>query len=356
MKKKELENEEKIESSEEPKEEVKEPVIEEEDNEGFVLREDGVKDPVLNRNEVKEENFEYDSDPLKHIEDERKLFLGKYKKQNMLKWVVSLIALAGVITTWIVIPNVANGQSWAMPVMISVIVTLLALLILYTLWVRRSLNSKMRAYFNVFYEESNKFVFDQEGFDKLEPQTPDKISKEQFTDNGMYKDIIEVGSRGLTAVEYHNIPFMVCDCAGQVKTEKRIAPVFVGKYLFAASNYDDDDPIIVYLKGDVRSLPPTDIDDKKQVHNDNKVIIWSNNSKWEKTVNAAFKKLLTQIHLSNDLVDFAISITKGRVFVCMGYDDPLMVLPLEKPYNPNPVKTYKKDILAAVRIIEFLNK
>ena len=40
----------------------------------------------------------------------------------MLKWVVSLIALAGVITTWIVIPNVANGQSWAMPVMISVIV------------------------------------------------------------------------------------------------------------------------------------------------------------------------------------------------------------------------------------------
>ena len=320
-----------------------------------VVREDGVADPVLNRNEAPED-LSYDSEPLAHIEEERKVFLSKYKKQNSLKWVVSLLALAAVITIWIVIPNVAGKESWSMPVMISSIVGILALLLLYTFWIRRSLNTKMRAYFQVFYEESNKFVFDQEGFANVEAQSPDKISKEQFTDSELYKDIIEVGSRGLTAFEYNGVPAMVCDCAGQIKTEKRIAPAFVGKYLFAASNYDGDDPIIVYIKGDKRSLPPTNVEDKKAVHDDNKYIVWSNNSKWESVVNTPFKKLISQVKLSNDLVDLAISITKGRMFIAMGYDDPLMVLPLEKPYNPNPVKTYKKDIAVIAKFIELLNK
>lgn len=339
-----------IESSKENLEEVNK-----EETEQIIVREDGVADPVLDVNEAPAD-LNYDSDALSHIEEERRSFLSKYKKQNTFKWIVSMIALAGVIVTWIVIPNVAGGESWSMPVMISVIVGLLALLLLYTFWVRKSLNTKMKDYFNVFYSESNNYVFDQEGFDKVEMQTPDKLTKEQFADCGMYKDIIEVGSRGLTAFEYHNVPIMVSDCAGQVKTEKRIAPVFVGKYLFAASNYEEDDPIVIYLKGDQRSLPPTNADDMRSVFDDKKMTIWSNNSKWEKTVNSSLKKLLNGVKLSNDLVDLAISIQKGRVFVCMGYDDPLMVLPLEKPYNSNPVKTYKKDVLAVVKIIEELNK
>ena len=92
------------------------------------------------------------------------------------------------------------------------------------------------------------------------------------------------------------------------------------------------------------------------MHDDNKYIVWSNNSKWESVVNTPFKKLISQVKLSNDLVDLAISITKGRMFIAMGYDDPLMVLPLEKPYNPNPVKTYKKDISVIAKFIELLNK
>ena len=329
--------------------------VEEEIAPEVIVREDGVADPVLNRNEAPED-LNYDSEPLARIEEERKVFLSKYKKQNSLKWVVSLLALAAVITIWIVIPNVAGGESWSMPVMISSIVGILALLLLYTFWIRRSLNTKMKQYFLTFYSESNKFVFDQEGFDKVEAQIPDKINKEQFTDSELYKDIIEVGSRGLTAFEYKGIPAMVCDCAGQIKTEKRIAPAFVGKYLFAASNYEGDDPIIVYIKGDKRSLPPTNVEDKKAVHDDNKFVVWTNNSKWESVINTAFKKLIGQVKLSNDLVDLAISITKGRMFIAMGYDDPLMVLPLEKPYNPNPVKTYKKDIAVIAKFIELLNK
>ena len=350
MEEKDIKNEEKIEPSLEENNPGEEEIQPE-----YITQEDGVKDPVLNRNEAPA-NFEYNAEPLKHIEEERKLFLAKYKKQNSLKWVISLVALAAVIATWILIPNVAGNQSWSMPVMISVIVGILALLLLYTFWIRNSLNKKMREYFSMFYSETNRFVFDQDGFDKVEMQTPDKIEKEVFLDSLMYKDIVEVGSRGLTAFEYNGVPIAVCDCAGQIKTEKRIAPVFVGKYLFAASNYDEDDHIIVYIKGDKRALPPTNADGLKKVHDDNKYCVWSNSSKWDKTIDSSFKKLLNQYKLSNDLVDVAISIVKGRVFIAMGYDDPLMVLPLEKPYNPNPLKTYKKDIVTSVKIIETLNK
>ena len=62
-------------------------------------------------------------------------------------------------------------------------------------------------------------------------QEPGKISIDFFRQNNLYKDIIEVGSRGLTEFTYNKIPMQIVDCAGNVRADKRIKPVFVGKYL-----------------------------------------------------------------------------------------------------------------------------
>lgn len=319
------------------------------------VREDGVADPVLNANVV-DQTFEYNDEHLKKIEEERQLFLAKYKRANSLKWVFSILGLALLITTWILIPNLSNGEKWGTTVLVVVVLAILVCLLTYSILTKRSLNTKMHDYFALFYKESNMFVFDNEKFKKVELQNPDKITKDQFTDNQLYKDIYEVGSRGLTSFEYNGIPTMICDCAGQIKTNKRIAPVFVGKYLFAPANYNSDDRLIIYIKGDQRSLPPTNIDDVKVVSDDEKMTIYSNNPKWNKVITKNLKNILDEIKLSNDLVDYAISLTNGRCFICMGYDDPLMVLPLEKQYNPNPITTFKNDLTVAMKVIEELNK
>ncbi|MDD4154870.1 MAG: hypothetical protein PHT30_05645, partial [Bacilli bacterium] len=87
------------------------------------------------------------------------------------------------------------------------------------------------------------------------------------------------------------------------------------------------------------------------ISDDNVMAIYSNNKEALKFVNKKVQSALKKIHTDDILVDVAIAIQKGKTFVCAGYDDILMVLPLEKPFNPKATRNYKDDL---VDISEFI--
>ena len=324
-------------------------------------QEEVVKEPEEN-SEVPNEptNFTYDNEYLQKVEDNRIEFLKFYRKQGVLKWVIGLVALAIVIFAWVGLPNIfkdadGNQPKWVLPVMIVVVVVSLLLVFTYTFLTRRVVNKKMKVYFNDFYEETKNYVFDQEGFEDAKIQDPDKIAKVQFDENLMYANVSEIGSRGLTEFKYHGDLMMICDCAAQVRGEKRIMPVFVGKYLVGPAAYKDD-PIFIYIKGDHRALPPTNLEGIKIVHDDKHLVSYSNNKDWAKTINSKVMKSLNGIKPDKFLIDVAISLNNGKVYMCLGFDDPLMVLPLENPFNPNPFISYKEDLAKFAKLAEEFSK
>lgn len=305
-------------------------------------------------------NFTYEDENLQKVENNRIEFLKFYRKQGVLKWVIGLVALAIVIFAWVGLPNIfkdadGNQPGWILPVMIVVVVVSLLLVFTYTFLTRRVVNKKMKTYFADFYESTKNYVFNQEGFSDALIQNPDKIAKVQFDENLMYANVSEIGSRGLTEFKYHDKAMMVCDCAAQVRGDKRIMPVFVGKYLIGPASYKDE-PIIIYLKGDKRALPPTNTEGMKIVHDDKDLVIYSNNKDWSKVINSKVMKSLKGIKLNKFLIDVAISLNNDKTYMCLGYDDPLMVLPLENPFNPNPFTSYKEDLVKFTKIIEELSK
>lgn len=310
--------------------------------------------PVVNEEENASQNFNYEGS-LQDVEKNRKEFLSTYKGNSTLKIIIAVVSLALIIFCWVGIPNILKVDN-VMTYAIVAVVIILVLVVTFMFVSKRMMNKKMREYFRKFYVATNAYSFDQDGFDKHELQTPDKLSLDDFVQCDMYKNIIEVGSRGLTSFEYKDIPLMVSDAAGNVKGTQRMLPVFVGKYIYGRSNYDNELPIIIYIKGSEKPLPPTNIDDKRIVEDNDKMVIYTNNEKWEKTVTPSFRKILKKIKLTKNLVDVAISIKQGQVFICLGYDDPLMVLPLDKPFNPHPYEEYKGHLKIACELIEELNK
>ena len=64
---------------------------------------------------------------------------------------------------------------------------------------------------------------------------------------------------------------------------------------------------------------------------------------------------MIQIKNGNSLVDIAITFKAGKMLVCLGYDDDIMVLPLEKPFNPKPTEEYKVELNKLLKIVEELN-
>ena len=297
----------------------------------------------------------YDSEELQAIEDERVKFLGEYRSGNRIKSILFFVVMFLMVGTFIIIPNVGQGAAWQLPVMISVAVVLLGCVLGFSFLTRKKMTQKMRNYFSIFYGNMNKYVFGSKSFDKVVFENPVKIEDHLFLDSNLYKDVLEVRSRGATTFEYEQKPVLVCDCAGSVKTDKRVAPIFVGKYLVTGNKYEGKDPIYIYIKGDQRSLPPTNLEEVKVVKDDATMAIYSNDSKWEKTLNTKVMKIVNSMKPNKELVDIAISIQPGTTYIALGYDDPLMVIPLDRPFNQEPVKGYKKDVLKACQLAKELD-
>lgn len=316
-----------------------------------------VEEPKTVEETEEVEKPDYPHPALQKIEDDRFKFLSTYKRQNSLKIFISIIGIALIIVAFIVVPNISqDNKNLSMGLQIGLTIVALGGILLASALLRKSINGKMRVYFESFYKNTALFAFEQEGFAKVEVQSPGKINLDQFNESKLYKDVIETGSRGLTEFEYNSIPMAIVDCAGNIRDQKRMRPVFVGKYLFAASKYLEEEPIIVYLKGNERALPPTNLEGITKVKEEVKYDIYSNNKKWEKTLTSDVMKKITAIKTNANLVDLAISIHSGKIHVLMGYDDPMMVLPLQQKYNSKPYEMFKNDLALVVKVVEALNK
>lgn len=330
------------------KEQVQEPVVEEEVKNDYVpVEEQGSKEIV------------YSHPALQDIENERQKFDKVFRLQNTFKWVVSLIAIAGIIFGCIGIPNIITDVNLAnlkTGLMIGILVFSLALMLVYSVVTKRMMNKKTKSYFTFYYNKINEFVLTENGFENPVLQEPGKVDIDFFRDINLYKDVIDVRSRGLTEFEYNKMPLRIVEAAGNIKDEKRVCPVFVGKVLHGACKYLGEQTIVVYFKGNDRSLPPTNVNELKLLEDNVKYSIWSNNKDWKKVLKPAILKMFDYIETNKYLVDLAFSMHDGKIFVCFGYDDPLMVLPLQNQFNPEPNEQYKKDLVEIIKVVEALNK
>lgn len=310
---------------------------------------------MAKKNKITEEKPIYEHESLQKIEERREVFLDSYNKHNTYKFIVMLVCLIAIIVAFIVLPTIMTGPLQS-AVTLCVAAAALGGTFGYSVYVRKKFDKKMKDYFELYFQCINEYAFDDKKFSNVELQTPGKITLEEFNDCKLYKDVTETGSRGLTTFKYGNLDMSIVDCAGNVKVNKRIAPVFVGKMVRAKSNYKSDKPIFIYLKGNERALPPTNVENVKNVSEDESMVVYSDNKDWKKVVTPAVTKAIKAVKTDQILVDLAISIQKDKVFVMLGYDDPLMVLPLQNQFDVGPTNVYKKNLLEVAKIVEELNK
>ncbi len=324
------------------------------------------KNEQLQQNEevsAKEEVIEekepitYSHEILQKIEDNRSTFYKSYRVGSIFKWVVAFISIGLLAFAFLGIPNIVkDNNGLKMGLMVGIGALSLIVMVTYTAISKFTLNKKAKGYFADYYQNVTDYVMEDEAYKDYQCVADGKLDREEFDQNLMYKDIAVVGSRGLTTFKYRGLEMKVCDLAAQIKVDRRPKPVFVGKYLISAVKYDLNEPTFVYIKGDEkRSLPPTNLDEVKLVLDDSKMAVYSNDANWSKFLTAKLRNKLVQIKNGNSLVDIAISFRDNKALVCFGYDDDIMILPLQQPFNPKPTEEYKVELGKTAKIIEELN-
>ena len=297
----------------------------------------------------------YPHEALQKVETERNIFWKSYKTHNTLKMVVMAVCMVAIVVAFFVFPTFIPGK---LQVALTIVVAVVALggTYAYSVFVRRKFDRKMKEYFELYFKCVNEYVMEGKEFSDVELQKPGKITLDEFNECKLYKDVVEAGSRGMTTFKFNGLEMSVVDCAGNIKAEKRIKPVFVGKMLRSTASYKGDKPVFVYLKGNERALPPTNLEGVPGVLEDEKMAIYTECKDWKKVLNGPVMKALEAIKTDAILVDMAVAIYEGKVYVMMGYDDPLMVLPLQTEFDYKPTESYKKDMAVIVKFVEALNK
>ena len=185
-------------------------------------------------------------------------------------------------------------------------------------------------------------------------QEPSSIEKEKFDECLLFSDVTRLNSKGYSTFEYNKLLVEIADVAAIKGAGKSMAVAFTGKYLSSKAKYSGKDRTIIYLKGQGLILPPTNLEGLTSVLENDKMTIWSNSKDWKKIVPAKTLKLIESIKTNELLVDFSMTIHSGKQYVCMGYDDPLMLPAFENEYNPKPTEQYKKEVAIVLSIMEAL--
>lgn len=305
----------------------------------------------MNSNELEKKEY-----TLSDIEDFRKTFWRIYKRNDLIRKIVFGVCFVVLIFFFLIFPSVAGEQSKsAIAIQYGGALASLAVMLVYGLLMKKTLNAKLKDYFKIYYSGMNNFIFSPKGYSNIVSQEPGKIELADLNETQLYADLISVSSRGLTSFKFGKSEYSIVDCAGNTKKDKRIFPVFVGKLLRGNCSYKGSEIIIIYLKGSNKPLPPTNIDGLKVVLNNEKMNIYTNLKDWQKIITKKVISLLSEIKTNELLADVAISLHDSKQFVALGYDDPLMVPPLENNLDDKPMVQLKNDLIKAMAVMEELN-
>jgi len=289
-------------------------------------------------------SYSYDSPNLEAIETARKAFFVDYKKGNRLKTVVSIAVLVVIVAGWIVpsvIPGL-NGTTSALIISLVVVGMSIVALGLYSYFFRKRSDQGIKKYFAKYYEFMYAYLFETISVKGFHGDLDTKLDQKEFTDSGMYDDIYKVGSRFGVTFNYKGLDCAIIDCASQNKGKKALETTFVGKYLRAPNTYDGTG-IVIYFKGNDRALPPNGLKRMELMEEASSYSVYGAATE-KKYLTHNIRQALAQIVTNKTLVDVAISIKPGRTYFSLGYEDTLMVIPLQKAFDPAPVMEFRKDL------------
>ena len=292
-------------------------------------------------------SYEYTDDLLDNIEKARIGFYKEYKKINGIKIAVSVVGLAVIILFWI-LPNALKwgGDNSVIPMVVSLSVAagVLVLLGVMSFFTRKANDKRIKVYFGTLYENLNQYLFNGIPAENIQGKVEDKISKDEFAACGMYPGASSIGSRDNITFTYHDMDCALADAAAQKEAGKAMQTVFVGKYLRTTNNFQGkEDGLVIYFRGNKRALPP-EILPKLNLLEKNKFYKVYGDPSDKKYLTPKIRSMLKDIHTNKVLVDVAIAIKPGKTYFALGYEDSLMVLPMQKPFNPGPTREYKEEL------------
>lgn len=307
--------------------------------------------------EEAQQNSEYDDPALSKIEEARALWIKDFKLHSRIRTILSIVVILAMLGGGL-LPIILIKNQGMVPVYIGLGVAIagaVALLIYNTINRRRD-QRKIAEYFDQFYGGVNEYVYPYLGVTNYEGGVVDKVSPEEFKAGGAFGQVASIGSRDNVTFEYQGMDCAIADAAAQKDNGKALETIFVGKFLRTSNKVKVcEEGILIYFKGNDRALVPNTLEGRHALEKSKTCIIYGRPED-RNALTQKQKKAIRQIRTDSLLVDVTIVIKNEKTYWYLGYEDDIMVLPSQKPFDPSFVKRYRNQLQTILEAAKLLNE
>lgn len=314
---------------------------------------------IINENETnvelngKENNAISGSGYIKSVEDKRVVFLEQYRKFKLWNNIILVVSMAIIIVAFIVFFTFGtkDGNQWGLWAAIGTVGAILIGMFFYSRYMKSKMNNLTQIYIRDLAELMSEFTFPKKDYSSKKIEYDEKISLEEFSEGGAYVNMRTVRGRNVTYVTRNGKEYKVSDQVAQFIPEGQkhgsLTVAFAGKFIETSNEIDilkEDEIVFIYVPGGPNLVVPNGFIGTKTVESNKHYSILSNSNNWNKLIHTKTETILKKFVVDNVFLDMTIAIRKGKTYVYMNYEDSLLILPLQQPYNADAIKEYKADI------------
>ena len=278
------------------------------------------------------------------VEAERKNIFTVYRRTSKLNNILMIVVVVIFAAAFLLF---AQKDLW-MKILGGALagVTFIGMLIYY-FRTRNVYPNTSKKYFYTFWKSTNEYLFNQEGFDKCQIDLVEKYELADVVADRVYKDITASASRNIVRGEYKGQSFAFGELAfyrpGPKKHTRDV--VFVGRHLSLDNKMHFEGRYIINIRGDKDLDLPTDIEDLKELVNQNRFVIYGpEGAKVEKDLGKDFIEACKDLEARGPLVNINIVLWAGKSACYLSYDDSIVAIPFDKEINVDSYAHLKKDI------------
>lgn len=327
-------------------------------------KEEGEEEVLVRPSErSKNGDIAYTDPRFENIEKARKSHVKFSKKWSHIKVGITLGAVALVIGTWLVIRfGFPSAGEIAAYVSLGVAILSVVGIAVFGIFQKKKTVKSTEDYLTAYFDNSDAFLFDGLPVENIQGGLKDKVTAEEFNAADLYgacskhEEPSNVGSRDSKTFEYEGMKCALADVGAEARNPKGFLTVFIGKYLRTENHLDvKDGGLFVYFKGNARATPPSFLfqKDANLIEDHKKYCVYGAKEN-KKLITPELRKAFKEIHTDNLLIDLAISFKSGKTYWAFGYEDTLMVAPVDKPFDPVYLQKFKEHLTYILNLAKTL--
>ena len=227
-------------------------------------------------------------------------------------------------------------------------------MVLYYVLTRNRFPNKTKAYIAYVNNLVRERMFGKD-YSNIKYNEDEKFALADFAGDGVYKDATGINSRNIIRANYkgHHITYGEVALLRPSTRKQQVPPLFVGKYISVPNDYQFDGRFVIVMKNPKQPFDlPNAVDDLAVLEEKEDFVVYGpEGADFHKTFKGEFFANLRKVKVENSLYNVNVVIWAGHSAAYLSYDDAVMAVPFDKPFNYEAYEQSFKDVDTITKLL-----